>query len=194
MVKQARNLKALQSEKGFSLVELMIVVAIIGILATIAIPNFNRFQVKARQGEAKTNLAGLYNSEKTFFAEWNGYWADFRDIGYSPEGKLHYHVGFGAAGSYNPGAPFNASVQGGGANTAFNTSVSYALAGGLATPPAGLSWVATGASGCATGSTVPSQTAFTASANSSPALIGGTANDAWTIDEKRALCNNVSAI
>jgi type IV pilus assembly protein PilA len=55
--------------KGFTLIELMIVVAIIGILAAIAIPNFLRFQARARQSEAKTNLKAIFTSAKSMFAE-----------------------------------------------------------------------------------------------------------------------------
>jgi type IV pilus assembly protein PilA len=50
---------------GFTLIELMIVVAIIGILAAIAIPNFVRFQARARQSEANTNLKSLFTGLRT---------------------------------------------------------------------------------------------------------------------------------
>jgi type IV pilus assembly protein PilA len=61
----------LKSKKGFTLIELMIVVAIIGILAAIAIPNFLRFQAKSRQSEAKTNLGGIFTAQTAHFAEYN---------------------------------------------------------------------------------------------------------------------------
>lgn len=62
-------MKALTNQKGFSLVELMVVVAIIGILSAIALPKFRVFQVKARQAEAKTNLASIFSLEQSYQAE-----------------------------------------------------------------------------------------------------------------------------
>lgn len=91
-----------KGQKGFSLIELMVVVGIIGILAAIAVPNFQRFQAKSRQSEAKANLSGLYTSQKAFYAEWNRYFAAFRHIGFAPEGNLRYKVGFTAAGGAIP--------------------------------------------------------------------------------------------
>ncbi len=75
-------LKKLQSQKGFTLIELMIVVAIIGILAAIAIPNFMQYQAKSKQSEAKTNLGGIYTSEVAYFGESNTYSPVFGTIGF----------------------------------------------------------------------------------------------------------------
>jgi type IV pilus assembly protein PilA len=61
--------KAFRKQEGFTLIELMIVVAIIGILAAIAIPNFLQYQLKSRQSEAKTNLMAIKTSEVSWQGE-----------------------------------------------------------------------------------------------------------------------------
>jgi type IV pilus assembly protein PilA len=80
----------LKSKKGFTLIELMIVVAIIGILAAIAIPNFLKFQAKSKQSEAKTNLKGIYTAETGYFGENNAY-SGFTNVNWEPVGTARYH-------------------------------------------------------------------------------------------------------
>ena len=84
------------NNKGFSLIELMIVVAIIGILATVAIPNFQRFQSKARQSEAKSSLGGYSTAANAFQSEWNTYVSNWAMSGFNPTGTLAYRITSGA--------------------------------------------------------------------------------------------------
>ena len=51
--------KLFTNKKGFSMIELMVVVAIIGVLAAIGIPQYSKFQAKARQSEAPDRANGL---------------------------------------------------------------------------------------------------------------------------------------
>ena len=77
------------SRNGFTLIELMIVVAIIGILAMIAIPNFIKFQCRAKQSEAKSNLKALFQAQKSYFAEYDEY-SNLNVIGFAPEPGNRY--------------------------------------------------------------------------------------------------------
>ena len=90
-------LSKLRSKKGFTLIELMIVVAIIGILAAIAIPNFLRFQAKSKQSEAKTNLGGIYIAEVAYQAEKDGY-ADLDIVSWAPSGTPRYRYTIAGTG------------------------------------------------------------------------------------------------
>jgi len=60
--------------KGFTLIELMIVVAIVGILAAIAIPKFADLVRKANEGATKGNLGALRSSVTIYYAEQSGTW------------------------------------------------------------------------------------------------------------------------
>ncbi len=84
-------------KKGFTLIELMIVVAIIGILAAIAIPDFLKFQAKARQSEAKSNLAAITTAEISYMAEAGGWGSTFYAIGWAVTGKPKYKYRIGLA-------------------------------------------------------------------------------------------------
>jgi len=103
-----RKSKAVRmSEAGFTLVELMIVVAIIGILSAIAIPNFQKYQAKARQKEAQLALSSIYTAETSNMAEHGSFTSCLRQAGYTPEGGVaaaqqgdrYYAVGFSSAGA-----------------------------------------------------------------------------------------------
>ena len=58
---------------GFTLIELMIVVAIIGILASLAAPAASKFQCRAKQTEAKVGLKAIYVAELAYAAEFDAY-------------------------------------------------------------------------------------------------------------------------
>lgn len=98
--------------EGFTLIELMITVAIIGILAAIAIPSFTSYQNRSRRTEAMTNIGAIAKAEISYFGssgvyhgtipvpggplgpikrQWDaGARAEFDPLGYQPEGAVYY--------------------------------------------------------------------------------------------------------
>jgi type IV pilus assembly protein PilA len=80
--------------RGFSIIELMVVVAMISIMAIIGIPQYKKFVAKARQAEAKIQLSGIFAAEAAFHFEYNGYSSNLRVIGYAPRGTFYYQAGF----------------------------------------------------------------------------------------------------
>lgn len=109
-----------KKSKGFTLIELMIVVAIIAILAAIAIPQYKKFQLKAKTSEAKANLGAIRSCEESYAAENDEYvfcawtpdatptatgiaWTTaaghegFVSIGFAPAGTPRYIYGVGTA-------------------------------------------------------------------------------------------------
>jgi len=88
---------------GFTLIELMIVVAIIGVLAAVAVPNYSRYQAQARQTEAKIMLSAVYTSERSFQAEHNSYSCCIVEIGMDTSaGKKFYTFGFKTCPTTSP--------------------------------------------------------------------------------------------
>jgi type IV pilus assembly protein PilA len=103
------------AEAGFTLIELMIVVGIIGVLAAIAVPNFISYQARSRRSEAYVNLAAIARIQSTYYAERGEYFeagswpivpdgdlstrkmewdaaseAAYAELGWRPEGQVFY--------------------------------------------------------------------------------------------------------
>lgn len=110
-----------RNSQAFTLIEAIVLVAILGILATIAVPNFIRLQTRTRTSEALTNLALLRDAQASTYAELGTFiragsapagapgaqprpWAganalEFRELlGFAPEGDVYFQYGANGSG------------------------------------------------------------------------------------------------
>ena len=76
-------------QAGFSLVELMVVVGIIGILAAIAVPKLQQFTAKSKQSEARVNLKSIHTMQQAYYTE-NTTFGTVTQIGFATTGKVNY--------------------------------------------------------------------------------------------------------
>jgi type IV pilus assembly protein PilA len=160
--------KSLKRQDGFTLVELMVVVAIIGLLSAVAVPNFKKYQAKAKTSEAKLQLSAIYTAEQAFYSDYGIYANCLAYMGYDPSAEIvqrYYLTGF-------PSLAANITA---GANTAYNQALS-----------AGLSNDTLGNGGCPNNAgSVAGSTFFPAGKGIGTSIVttygGGTVNAALTV-------------
>ena len=97
---------------GFSLLELMIVVAIIGILARLALPRYRQFTATARRGEANLNLGSIRTYQEAYMVAHNTYWSP-------PSGALNTKYGYDNGTTWNCVDPVPAAASLGGEKLGF---------------------------------------------------------------------------
>ncbi len=153
---------------GFSLAELMICVAILGIIASIAVPQYLRFQTKSKSVEAKSNLKAIRAAEQAYYAEFGAFVAaaqtppaipgkrpaafspvseGFVKLGFEPTGRVFFS--YAIAVSASDGSGFTAEAAG---DLDENSQIQY---WGYAKPQGDGSLVPA-AIGCSVGNLTPS--------------------------------------
>ncbi|MBW2495070.1 MAG: prepilin-type N-terminal cleavage/methylation domain-containing protein [Deltaproteobacteria bacterium] len=115
-------------QTGFTLLELMMAVAVIGVLAAIAIPLLTSYQLRSKSAEAKTNLGAIRVLEETYYSEnqtyrsanaepaavpgsvavaFDGLTSDFQPLGFVPQGPVYFSYGVAVS---DDGAGFTADA------------------------------------------------------------------------------------
>ena len=162
----------MRRERGFTILEVLIVVGILGILAAIAIPNFIAYQAKSKQAEAKVSLGAIFTSAVAFQAETVPQTyapSAIGLIGYTPSGNPRYSFWYAV----------DASGTGAGPGTATAFPGAPAVVAGSCN---------TGVAPATNATVAATPTGFTAGAIGN--IDGDVACDEWHMNDQRRLTND----
>lgn len=93
-------MKIIATTQGFSLLEMLVTLGIMGTLATMSVPQWNGWQARVKNKEAAAALGALFTSEASFYSEYSAYGSNLKYVHPIPEQKVildTYNVGFMAA-------------------------------------------------------------------------------------------------
>lgn len=132
------NMPAAKSLKGFTLIELMIVIAVIGILAAIAWPNYQDYLIKSRRAQAQSDMLKIQLGLEKWRANNSTYTATLANVGFADTNPYYDYAITGAAAGNPPTASVyvvRATAQG--AQTADSSCASLTLNQSNSKGPAG---------------------------------------------------------
>mgnify|MGYP000256277369 CR=1 FL=1 len=91
------------ASRGFTLIEVMIVIVIVGVLLAIAMPSYENSMQKGRRADAKSALLDIANQQEQFMLDQGTYTVDVEDLGFGAgpyvSEEEHYTVGIAACGT-----------------------------------------------------------------------------------------------